>query len=87
MAKSKARNMKIAVLDFVNTSVDMIDVDEDFIMRNYHGDVELFLTCWCGYSIDNIQWIANNKLKINLNMTIDDFAGDDELNEENNETY
>lgn len=51
MAKSKARNMKIAVLDFVNTSVDMIDVDEDFIMRNYHGDVELFLTCWCGYSI------------------------------------
>ena len=87
MVKSKARNMKIAVLDFVNTSVDMIDVDEDFIMRNYHGDVELFLACWCGYSIDNIQWIANNKLKINLNMTIDDFAGDDELNKEDNETY
>lgn len=34
--------MKIVVLDFVNTSVDMIDVDEDFIMRNYHGDVEEF---------------------------------------------
>lgn len=31
--------------------------------------------------------MANRKLKINLNMTIDDFAGDDELNEENNETY
>lgn len=87
MAKSKARNMKIAVLDFVNTSVDMVDVDEDFIMRNYHGDVEEFLICWCGYNVDNIQWMANRKLKINLNMTIDDFAGDDELNEENNETY
>lgn len=79
--------MKIAVLDFVNTSVDMVDVDEDFIMRNYHGDVEEFLICWCGYNIDNIQWMTNRKLKINLNMTIDDFAGDDELNEENNETY
>ena len=79
--------MKIVVLNFVNTSVDMINVDEDFIMRNYHGYVEEFLICWCGYSIDNIQWMANRKLKINLNMTIDDFAGDDELNEENNETY
>lgn len=56
-------------------------------MRNYHGDVEEFLICWCGYNVDNIQWMANRKLKINLNMTIDDFAGDDELNEENNETY
>lgn len=85
MAKSK--EMKIAVLDFASTSVDIINVDEEFIMRNYHGDVELFLAYWCDYSIDNIQWIANNKLETNLNMTIDDFAGDNELNEENNETY
>ena len=81
--------LKIAVLDFGSSSVDIIKVDQDFIQRNYHGDTELFLYCWCGYDMDNIQWIADNKLEENLNMTIDDFDGDNDLklNNTEDETY
>lgn len=82
--------LKIAVLDFGSSSVDIIKVDQDFIQRNYHGDTELFLYYWCGYDMDNIQWIADNKLEENLNMTIDDFDGDDDIlsnNTEEDEAY
>lgn len=82
--------MKIAVLDYGATSVDIINVDKDFIRLNYHGDVELFLGCWCGYSIDNIHWIANEELRVFQDMTLDSFAGDDDIeinNAKEDETY
>lgn len=82
--------LKIAVLDYGSGSVDIIKVDKDFVDLNYHGDVELFLSYWCGYSIDNINWIADEKLEENLSMAIDDFAGDSDLlsnNIEEDETY
>ena len=82
--------IKIAVLDFGSGSVDIIKVDKDFIQRHYHGDEEMFLACWCGYDIDNIQWIADEKLEENLSMTIDDFDGDEDIishKTEDDETY
>lgn len=82
--------MRIAVLDYGAVSVDIINVDADFIKINYHGDIELFLSFWCDYDIDNIEWIADEKLKIFPDLTLDNFAGDDDIesnNTEEDETY
>lgn len=71
--------MKIAVLDYGAISVDIINVEDDFIEINYHGNIEMFLSWWCGYDLDNIEWMTDSKsIDINQNMTIDDFDGDDD---------
>lgn len=82
--------MKIAVLDFASVSVDVISVDDDFIEINYHGDIELFLSWWCGYDLDNIQWMSNKRIGVRQDLAIDDFDGDEDIklnNLENDETY
>lgn len=82
--------MKIAVLDYGAGSVDIINVDADFININYHNDIELFLSFWCGYDINNIEWIADERLRIFPDLTLDSFAGDDDIksnNTEEDETY
>lgn len=83
--------MKIAVLDYGSVSVDIINVDDDFVKMNYHGDIEMFLSWWCGYDLDNIEWMSNKRIDIHQNMTIDDFDGDEDIKsnntEEDDETY
>lgn len=82
--------MRIAVLDYENVSIDIINVDEDFIKINYHGDIEMFLSYWCGYGPDNIEWMANRRIDIHQDLTIDDFDGDEDIisnNTEEDETY
>ncbi len=84
------KNIKIAVLDYGAASVDIINVDADFININYHDDIELFLSSWCDYDINNINWIADEKLRIFPDLTLDNFAGDDDIesnNTEEDETY
>lgn len=71
--------MRIAVLDYGTASVDIINVEKDFININYHGDIEMFLSYWCGYDIDNIEWMSNRRIDINQGLTIDDFDGDDDI--------
>ena len=72
--------MKIAVLDFADASIDIIRVDESFVEKYYNGDVEAFLTCWCGYDTESCcQWLIGNDSTPENHFTIDDFAGDDEL--------
>lgn len=79
--------MKIAVLNYDNGSVDIINVENDFIKINYHEDVEEFLYSWCDYDTDNIEWIADEKLKINNGKTLDDFPGDDDIKMNSDEIY
>lgn len=81
--------MRIAVLDYGTASVDIINVEKDFIDINYHGDIEMFLSYWCGYDIDNIEWMSNRRIDINQGLTIDDFDGDDDIisNNAEDETY
>lgn len=82
--------MKIAVLNYGTWSVDIINVERDFINTNYHGDIDMFLSYWCGYDIDNIEWMSNRRIDINQGLTIDDFDGDDDIksnNTEEDETY
>lgn len=84
------KNIKIAVLDYGAASVDIINVDADFININYHDDIELFLSSWCDYDIDNINWIADEKLRTFPDLTLDNFAGDDDIKSNNtkeDETY
>ena len=71
--------MRIAVLDYTNQSLNIIAVDNDFIEINYHGDVELFLACWCDYSINNIEWMGDVKWYGGPELTIDDFEGDPDV--------
>lgn len=72
--------MKIAVLDFANGSIDIIRVEEIFIEKHYGGDVEAFLTHWCGYNLEAYcQWLIGDDNTPENYFTIDDFIGDDEL--------
>lgn len=72
--------MKIAVLDFADASIDIIRVEESFVEKYYNGDVEAFLTCWCDYDTESCcQWLIGNDSTPENHFTIDDFAGDDEL--------
>lgn len=72
--------MKIAVLDFADVSIDFIRVEESFIEKHYKGDVEAFLTRWCGYNLESYcQWLIGDDNTPENHFTIDDFAGDDEL--------
>ena len=83
--------MKIAVLDYGAISVDIINVEDDFIKINYHDNIEMFLSWWCGYDLDNIEWMADDRrIDIHQNLTIDDFDGDEDIisnNTEEDETY
>lgn len=68
--------MKIAVLDFNCSSVDIISVDESFIDEKYNGEVEDFLVEHCQYNPDMIQWMAPVQ-ELNLDMTKDSFEADE----------
>lgn len=71
--------MKIGIIDFSCNNIDTIDVDKSFIDKFYEGDVEEFLSRWCGYSLDNCQWIAGDGIVENIGLSVKDFGGDDEL--------
>lgn len=81
--------MKIAVLDFSCNSVDTIEVDEAFIDEFYEGEVEQFLSGWCGYATSNCQWIASDYLTECFGMDLNSFGGDDdlELSEEDKQRF
>lgn len=67
---------KIAVLDYSDPSVDIIDVNNK-MLRRFNNDIERYLTDHCGYNPDNINWMDATKAKLNLNMTHDSFSGCD----------
>lgn len=50
--------MKIAVLDYNNASVDIIEVPYIEI-KNTYGGVEEFLTERCGYNIGEIEYMSD----------------------------
>lgn len=50
--------MKIAVLDYNNASVDIIEVPYIEI-KNIYGGIEGFLTEHCGYSLNDIHYMSN----------------------------
>lgn len=68
--------MKIAVLDFNCSSVDIITVDEAFIDTKYNGEIEDFLTDHCQYNLDMIQWMGPIA-ELNLDMTEQSFEAED----------
>ena len=70
--------MKIAVLDFSNSSVDTIYVADSFIDKRYDGEIENFLNFWCGYSTSNCEWMAgkDDGIQENFGLTVKDFDGD-----------
>lgn len=70
--------IKIAVLCFDVSGVDIITVNKSFIDENFGGDIEVFLTEYCQYNLDNIQWISGENINLNLNMTEKSFGGDSE---------
>lgn len=65
--------MKIAVLDFNCNSVDIITVDDVLIEEQYDGEVEIFLTEYCEYNLDMIQWMES-VADLNLDMTEKSFG-------------
>lgn len=70
--------MKIAVLDFSNSSVDTIYVADSFIDKRYDGEIENFLNFWCGYPTSNCEWMAgkDDGIQENFGLTVKDFDGD-----------
>lgn len=67
--------MQIAVLDYDLRDVDIITVEDSFIVENYKGSVEEFLISHCGYNIDNISYMYGEELGVNCNMTKESFGG------------
>lgn len=67
--------MQIAVLDYDLRDVDIITVEDSFIVENYKGSVEEFLISHCGYNIDNISYMYGEKLNINRWMNEESFGG------------
>lgn len=67
--------MQIAVLDYDLRDVDIITVEDSFIVENYEGSVEEFLISHCGYNIDNISYMYEEELSVNCNMTEESFGG------------
>lgn len=67
--------MKIAVLDFNCSSVDIITVDEELIETQYNGEIEDFLTDHCQYNLDMIQWMGPVG-ELNLDMTEQSFEAE-----------
>lgn len=59
--------MKIAVLDFGNNCVDIIDADDKELAK-YSNELD-FLIEHCNYNPDNIKWIAGDNVTFNLNLT------------------
>lgn len=80
--------MKIVVLDFSCNELDTIEVEESFIDEFYEGEVEMFLSSWCGYDTSNCQWMAGVS-KENRDMTLNDYGGDDllELSDNDKKKY
>lgn len=66
--------IKIAVLCFDVLDVDIITVNKLFIDKNFGGDIELFLIEHCQYDPDNIKWMADENININLDMTEESFG-------------
>lgn len=48
-------NIKIAVLDYNTSTVDIITVSETVVDK--YGGVEEYLTVHCGYNPDEISWM------------------------------
>lgn len=65
--------MNIAVLDYQNSAVDIIHVDE-FDMSRYENVGE-YLKKKCGYSLDEIEWLDDIR-KINF-LEDSDFVEED----------
>lgn len=66
--------IKIAVLCFDVSDVDIITVNKSFIDENFGGDIEAFLIEHCQYSPDNIQWMGGENINLNLDMTEESFS-------------
>lgn len=67
---------KIAVLDYSDPSVDIIEVNNKMLQR--FGDIENYLTGHCGYNPDEISWMDATNAKFNIGMTHDSFSGCDD---------
>ena len=59
--------MEIAIIDYSSGSIEvLLNVDEDYIEKEYDGDVEDWLVKEREYSPSDGYWISVDKLKIKV---------------------
>lgn len=63
--------MKIAVLSYATSEVDIIDTTDEEVEK-YNDNVEEFLSQRCGYNPDEISFMCCDYIKVN-SLTTKDF--------------
>lgn len=68
--------MKIAVLNYSTSEVDIIEVDIEKYADAYKDDIEALLSDKCGYHLSEISWMVsdNNDISINFEHISDEKA-------------
>lgn len=73
----KTETQQIAIMDKVHNTINVITISED-ILQSYQN-IEEYIQKHCGFVIDNISWMVNDRITINANLSDDSFNEDETI--------